>query len=884
MRGICEKPKVKCSDCKHQKFVSVSDTVVKWHLTGRNDAGNPFVMGMYPMLPDETCYFLAVDFDGDAWIPDALAFLETCCHCDIPAALERSRSGNGGHVWVFFRERIPAGLARRLGACVLTKTMERRPDIGFHSYDRFFPNQDTLPKGGFGNLIALPLQKEPRDEGNSVFVDNDLHPFPDQWKFLSRIERMSRDSVDAVVAQAERDGMILGIRQVSDDEDEFSLEPWTAPPSRKSIQQIEKKTLLPKEIEIVVGDALYISKESLTSSPELQCRLLRLAAFQNPEFYKAQAMRLSTHGKPRVISCAVNSSRFIAFPRGCLESIEALFDDLNVKTILRDERFAGDPLDVAFRGKLRPEQQKAARALIKHDIGVLSATTAFGKTVLASWVIAERGANTLVLVHRKQLMEQWVDRLTEFLDLSESEIGRLGGGRRKLKGRIDVALIQSLVRKGEVDDRIGEYGHIVVDECHHISARSFELAVSRAKAKYVTGLSATVIRKDGHHPIIFMQCGPVRHRVQALQEASRRRFSQTVVVRPTTFQAALTAEEDDSRTDFLRICEDLTQNLKRNQQIATDIATAYRKGSSCLVLTERTDHLEALDTLLESFMVKTVILRGGMKRKEMSAVLDEIADDPEKKVILATGRFVGEGFDESRLDTLFLTMPVSWKGTIAQYVGRLHRTHSNKSEVRVFDYADFEVPMLARMFDRRRKGYEEVGYTVTIPASAIPGWPAEVPLPFDSQWKQEYIDSARRLIRDGIDVKLAELFASMASGFDDNAEGADRARSSSERFLFQRLESLTSTGGMFELNQPLPINFGSHREMEVDLLCAKHRLVVEIDGSQHLNEGAYRKDRLKDALLQEHGYFVLRFLAVDIGKELDRVLDTILRVMERRKQ
>ena len=341
-----------------------------------------------------------------------------------------------------------------------------------------------------------------------------------------------------------------------------------------------------------------------------------------------------------------------------------------------------------FVGQLRPEQKKAASALLKHDIGVLSATTAFGKTVLAAYLIGQRRTNTLVLVHRQQLMDQWVDRLVEFLNLPEKEIGRLGGGRRKLKGTVDVAMIQSVVRKGQVDDRVGDYGFIIVDECHHISARSFELAVSRAKAKYVTGLSATVVRKDGHHPIIFMQCGPVRHRVDPLKQAERRGLRQAVIVRPTIFQRVLAKQDEDTRIEFQQLCEELSRNKIRNQQIVTDIAQAHGSGKSCLVLTERTEHLGILTSMLSELGIGSVALRGGLKRSDLKEALEQIAADADddRRVILATGRFIGEGFDESRLDTLFLTMPVSWKGTIVQYVGRLHRLRQGKSEVRVFDY------------------------------------------------------------------------------------------------------------------------------------------------------------------------------------------------------
>ncbi len=544
----------------------------------------------------------------------------------------------------------------------------------------------------------------------------------------------------------------------------------------------------------------------------------------------------------------------------------------------------GAPLDATFHGQLRPEQETAARAMLAHDTGVLSATTAFGKTVIAAWLIAQRNVKTLVLVHRRQLLEQWVERLSTFLGLPPKAIGRMGGGRRKLTNSLDVAIIQSLVRKGVVKDCVGEYGHLIVDECHHLSAWSFEQVARRAKARYVTGLSATVTRKDGHHPIVFMQCGPVRHRVDAKSQAAARPFRHTVVVRPTSFRPLVQADPD-LRNQFQDLYKELVADDARNRLICDEVIAAVREGRSPLVLTERREHLAYLDAQLSPSIRHVVVLRGGTGVKEAQAIAARLAAIPngEDRVLLATGRYVGEGFDDARLDTLFLTLPVSWRGTIAQYVGRLHRLNEHKREVRVFDYADLNVPMLARMFDRRCRGYEAVGYTVMLPGSAVPGWPAEVPLPVDPQWKSEYAASVRRLVRDGVDVPLAHLFVDAVPVASPNVEGVQRARSATEAFLYRRLDTLPETAGLFRLNANLPIPFDGWGQMEVDLLCAERRLAVELDGAQHLaNTDAYRRDRRKDALLQENGYFVLRFLAEDVGKCLDTVLDAILRSLSHR--
>ena len=837
-------------------------------------------MGVYPMLQDETCHFLAADFDNENWQEDAAAYLDTCRRLSLPAALERSRSGNGGHVWLFFEDAVSACLARKLGSHVLTETMERRPEIGFGSYDRLFPNQDTLPKGGFGNLIALPLQKQARQRGNTVFIDEQFKPYADQWSLLAALRRISRGQVEAVVRDAEAKGRIIGVPIAVTDEDDDR--PWTLPPSRCYEPPVLEP--LPESLELILADQIYIPRENLP--PTLRNRLLRLAAFQNPEFYRAQSMRLPIYGKPRIIYCAEEHPLHFALPRGCLEEAKRVLQELKIKMVVRDERVIGVPLNVSFCGALRPEQQAAATAMLKHDTGVLAATTAFGKTVLAAWLIAQRRVNTLVLVHRRQLMEQWIERLSEFLGLAAKTVGCLGSGRKTLTGTLDVALVQSLIHKGTVDDRIGDYGHVVVDECHHLSARSFELVARRAKARFVTGLSATLARKDGHHPIIFMQCGPVRHRVDAKKQAAARPFTHRVFVRPTGFRS--TAEpEDDPRFEFQRLCESLRNDNARNEMICADVLGAVEEGRSPLLLTERIEHVAWLAQRLSAEIPHVITLQGGMGRKELQGALDSLAhiSDDVGRIILATGRYIGEGFDDPRLDTLFLTLPVSWRGTISQYVGRLHRLHGGKREVRVYDYADLDVPMLARMFDRRCRGYESLGYTILLPASAVPGWPVEVPLPIDPEWKRDYAASVRRLIRDGVETPLANLFVYAARSPSPGGEGADRARSASEAFLYRRFETLPEMAGRFQLNVELPIPFDARGRMEVDFFCADSRVVVELDGAQHLADAeAYRRDRRRDAMLQQNGYFVLRFLAEDASKRLDHILDTILATLVHRRE
>ncbi|MCO6439575.1 MAG: DEAD/DEAH box helicase [Nitrococcus mobilis] len=707
--GICRLPRIKCAECRNQAFLPVDDRAVLGHLQGRH------IMGIYPLLKDETCWFLAVDFDKASWREDVSAFRQTCDEVGVPCALERSQSGNGAHVWFFFQSPVSAAAARQMGCHLMTETMAHRHQLSMESYDRLFPSQDRLPRRGFGNLIALPLQYQARERGNTVFLDENLEPYRDQWSYLASVSPLCVSSVESIAAEATRRRQVVGIRwSGSGDGDDDAQAPWQRPPSgRREPAKIPGP--LPARLRAVLAQKVFIETADL-SSPLIN-RIKRLAAFQNPEFYSRQRMRLSTALTPRVIARAEEDGQHLALPRGCLAHLQALLEQHGVELDLRDERHIGKAVEFVFKGDLTALQKRTADALLLEDMGILVAPPGFGKTVLGAYVVAKRRCSTLVLVHRQPLMDQWVAQLSLFLGINEKDVGRLGGGRKRPNGRLDVATFQSLVRKERVADVVAEYGQVIVDECHHVPAVSFERVLSEVKARYVTGLTATPRRRDGHHPILEMQLGPPRSTVSSRVQAANRPFRHRLVIRETAFRLP------DGWRDvgIQEIYRALAADEARNELILNDVITAIEAGRRPLVLTERKDQLAFLAERLSGFVRRLVVCQGGMgaeKRKEVNRQLSAIPDDQER-LVLATGRYVGEGLDDPRLDTLFLTMPVAWKGTVTQYAGRLHRLRGDKREARIYDYVDRDVPVLARMFGKRLRAYRAMGYVlVDLPRDA----------------------------------------------------------------------------------------------------------------------------------------------------------------------
>jgi superfamily II DNA or RNA helicase len=464
---------------------------------------------------------------------------------------------------------------------------------------------------------------------------------------------------------------------------------------------------LEAKVPITLGRRVLIEKAGLP--PAMLARLRRTAAFQNPEFYRRQSLRLSTARTPRVIDCSEDLPDQLSVPRGCLADVREILESAGAELLTRDERTSGGELACVFRGQLTSRQEEMVRAVTEHDIGILVAPPGTGKTVVGIQLVAQRARSTLVLVHRAQLLDQWRAQIGVFLGLDLREIGQIGGGRRIQTGALDVAMIQSLAKRDGVEEMVAGYGHVIVDECHHVPAVSFERVMNAVGARFITGLTATPQRRDGHHPILRYQLGPVRFAADAKAHAGRLGFRRRLLIRETRFHLM-----EPMAGGIQAVYGELSGNLERNELILDDIIGAVEDGRSPVVLTERKEHLEYLATKLQGFVRHLIVLQGGMGARQKREVARQLASVPEteERVLLATGRFLGEGFDDARLDTLFLTMPVSWKGTLVQYAGRLHRNHSGKEEVRIYDYVDGKVPLLARMFEKRRRGYAAMGYRV----------------------------------------------------------------------------------------------------------------------------------------------------------------------------
>jgi superfamily II DNA or RNA helicase len=699
-RPLCAKPKVKCTDCRHQKFPPLDAAAVEAHLRGTH------TIGTYAIREDDSCIFLAADFDGEDWWPEVQAYRDAAASALVPVAVERSRSGNGAHAWIFFSEPVPAVLARRLGTILLAKASAARPTLNLHAFDRLFPNQDTLPAGGFGNLIALPLAKTPRQLGNTVFLNTDRRPFDDQWAFLATIHRVTRPELDQLLERLSPPPPLTSAPApepdatfaLESDERALDLSCPKIPP-----------TTLQGEVTLRLDAAIHIPRTTLPAA--IVARLKRLATFANPVFYEKQRLRFPTYDTPRFLFAGEWHPDRLVLPRGVLADAQRILEDSGAMVTGHDARPAARRLKWQFSGELRPEQERAVKAMAQHEHGVLAAPPGSGKTVMGCALIARHRTSTLVLVHRSVLLDQWRQELMRFLGLKKKEIGVLRGKTGKRTGRLDIAMLPSLARVENPEALFSQYGLVIVDECHHVPAVSFEALLKACTSRHIVGLTATPQRKDGLERLLHLQCGPIRHTLAAVSENA---IPRTVIIRKSSFHLDASL---GPRPPIHAVWQALVADTGRTEQIATDIHNCVIEGRSPLVLSDRKTHLEQISAALARLQgtggvaIFHLSSSDGIKRRRAIRAEIEVCGTTQKPYVLfATASLIGEGFDLPRLDTLFLAMPLSFKGRLVQYAGRLHRDHAAKQEIRIYDYLDDNHPITLAMFRRRAVAYRQMGY------------------------------------------------------------------------------------------------------------------------------------------------------------------------------
>lgn len=683
------KPRIPCSQCKNFLPIPFSVDTAEIHLTG---AG---AIGSYSIDQQDRCVFIAADFDAQNWKHDAFAYRQTAYDMGIDAAVEVSKSGNGAHVWIFFSELVQARSARRLGELILSRTLDTADTLVFDSYDRFFPNQDYCPGAGFGNLIFLPLQKRFRAEGTTVFIGEDGNPLPDQWAYLSSLHRISGVELEDLLAEETLHPLHTG--------DEIEA-------SESFLQQYQLPLLLKYSgtVTMILKGQIAIPRNQLPV--KLLKVLMKQATIANPIFFQQQKLRFSTWNIPKYIFCGTSDEQYIYLPRALKDTAVRIITNQGMKVDIRDDRNKGTALGTCYTGTLYDYQKPVVERLAKIDMGVLEAPTGTGKTVMAVAVIAERDCSTLILVHRSTLIEQWMDTLTTYLEgVDKKYIGVLGAGRKKLKGKIDIAMLQSLARKEDLEELTKDYALVIVDECHRVPTVSFEPILQSIAARFVLGLTATPKRKDQLEPIIFMHCGEIAARLDDMNRLSQKRIVHIL-------DSGLPSLPD--RHSVPELWDIICRSEPRNNLIVDTIIDVTSEMKSPLVISDRVDHLLTLQALLSERApgIKSFQLTGSVRKKARRRIFEEFSsylNEGNPCCLFATGSLIGEGFDLPALDTMILTMPISFSERLIQYVGRLHRPSGNsEKEVTVYDIEDTLSGMTVSMFRKRLSVYRKLGYRV----------------------------------------------------------------------------------------------------------------------------------------------------------------------------